>query len=132
MRRVLAPLRACMASAVAEGVIRHNPTLGVALPARDEQRRIDDGRDLEEEERVKALTDDELATFLAVCPVRWRTFFALLAATGLRRSSRSAGLTCSSMATARTSRCAARAYGVSWVRRRASTAAGRSRSVTTS
>lgn len=86
IRRILSPLRACLASAVAEGLIRHNPTLGVALPARDEQRRIDLGDDLDDEERAKAMSADELATFLTVCPVRWRPFFHLLAVTGLRWS----------------------------------------------
>lgn len=86
IRRVLAPLRACMSSAVAEGLIRHNPTLGIALPARDNQRRIDQGDDLDADEQVKALTEDELAGFMLVCPVAWRPFFELLAVTGLRWS----------------------------------------------
>ncbi len=86
VRRILSPLRACMASAVAEGVIRSNPTLGVALPARDEQRAIDQGLDIDEPQEVKALSTDELRRFLALCPERWRTFFRLLAATGLRVS----------------------------------------------
>lgn len=85
VRRILSPLRACMASAVAEGVRRDNPTIGVALPARDEQRAIDAGTD-EDEHEVKALSTDELAAFMLVCPERWRTFFGLLAATGLRVS----------------------------------------------
>lgn len=85
VRRILSPLRACLASAVGEGVIRSNPTIGIALPARDEQRAIDAGEDTEDQV-VKALTTDELAAFLLVCPERWRTFFRLLAATGLRVS----------------------------------------------
>ena len=85
VRRIFSPLRACMGSAVAEGVTRSNPTLGVALPARDEQRAIDVGTD-EEEHQVKALSTEELAAFLMVCPERWETFFRLLAATGLRVS----------------------------------------------
>ncbi len=85
VRRILSPLRACMGSAGAEGVIRTNPTLGVALPARDEQREIDAGTD-EDEHQVKALSTEELAAFLMVCPERWGTFFRLLAATGLRVS----------------------------------------------
>ena len=85
VRRILSPLRACMASAVAEGVIRTNPTIGVALPARDEQRAIDAGED-EDEQAVKALSTDELAAFMLVCPKRWQTFFRVLAATGLRVS----------------------------------------------
>ena len=90
VRRILSPLRACLASAVAEGVIRSNPTIGVALPARDQQRAIDAGTDSEEGEEgegdVKVLTTAELARFLEVCPLGWRTFFGLLAATGLRVS----------------------------------------------
>lgn len=85
VRRILSPLRACMASAVAEGVRRDNPTIGAALPARDEQRAIDEGVD-DDEQDVKALSTVELAVFLTVCPERWRTFFRLLAATGLRVS----------------------------------------------
>jgi hypothetical protein len=38
VRRILAPVRACMATAMHEGLIRHNPTTGAALPARDAQR----------------------------------------------------------------------------------------------
>jgi integrase len=85
VRRILSPLRACMGSAMAEGLTRSNPTAGVALPARDEQRRIDDGTD-EDTDDVKALTTDELVTFLAVAPERHRLLFRLLAATGLRIS----------------------------------------------
>lgn len=86
VRRILTVLRACLASAVAEGLIRHNPARDAALPARDEQHRIDLGTDLVEEAQAKALTDEQLAMFLAVCPERWRPFFSLLAATGLRWS----------------------------------------------
>jgi integrase len=85
VRRILSPLRACLASAVAEGVIRSNPTVGVALPARDEQRAIDLGED-DDEMVVKAFSTEQLATFLAVCPERSRTLFKLLSATGLRVS----------------------------------------------
>jgi integrase len=85
VRRILSPLRACMASALAEGLIRSNPTAGIALPARDEQRRIDAGEDGDEQE-VRALSTNELAAFLTVCPERWQSFFRLLAATGLRVS----------------------------------------------
>jgi integrase len=86
VRRVLSPLRACLATAVAEGLIRHNPCAGVALPARDERRAIAAGQDTDDLEQTKALTTDELAGFLAVCPPRWAVFFRVLAATGLRWS----------------------------------------------
>jgi integrase len=85
VRRILSPLRACLASATAEGVIRTNRTIGVALPARDEQRAIDNGTDREDVE-VKALSTDELAAFMMVCPRLWQTFFRILAATGIRVS----------------------------------------------
>jgi integrase len=85
LRRILSPLRACMSSALSEGLIRHNPTVGVSLPARDEQRAIDEGLDHDPEE-VKALTTEELSTVLMVCPERWRLYFRVLADTGLRVS----------------------------------------------
>jgi integrase len=85
VRRILSPLRACLSSALAEGLIRTNPTVGVALPARDEQRAIDEGTDVDEQD-IKALTTVELGAFLLVCPERWQTFFRLLSATGLRVS----------------------------------------------
>lgn len=85
VRRILSPLRACMASAVVEGLIRSNPTTGIPLPARDEQRSIDLGND-QEDEGAKALSTSELENFLRVCPDRWRLFFELLASTGLRIS----------------------------------------------
>jgi integrase len=78
-------LRACLASAVAEGVIRSNPTAGAALPARDQQRAIDAGTD-RDEDQAKAMTTTQLSIFLAVCPQRSRTLFKVLAATGLRIS----------------------------------------------
>jgi integrase len=34
VRRILAPLRACLATTVHEGLIRHNPTVGAVLPHR--------------------------------------------------------------------------------------------------
>src|SRR5690606_21107799 len=83
VRRILSPLRACLSTAMAEGLIRHNPTAGIALPARDEQRAIDKGTDHDPDE-VKALTTEQLETFLSVAPVRWQTFFECLAVTGLR------------------------------------------------
>lgn len=85
VRRILSPLRACLSTALAEGLIRHNPTTGVALPARDEQRAIDKGTDHDQED-VKALTTGELETFLRVTPERWKVFFECLAVTGIRVS----------------------------------------------
>jgi integrase len=87
VRRILAPVRSCMRSAMREGLVRHNPTQGAALPARDEQRRIEDGTDdLSEDHDVRALTTDQLAALLLVAPAGHRLLFELLAATGLRIS----------------------------------------------
>lgn len=50
-----------------EGLIRHNPTQGAALPARDEHRRIDSGRDeLSDDQGVRALGTEQLAALLLV------------------------------------------------------------------
>ena len=85
VRRIVAALKSCLATAVREELIGRNPAAAVVLPKRDEQRRIDAGTDHDDED-VKALTTDELAMFLAIVPARWRAFFDVLAATGLRWS----------------------------------------------
>jgi integrase len=88
VRRILAPLRSCLASAKREDMIRHNPTAGAALPARDAQHRIEQDQDeLDDyvgEQNVKALTTEELATLLTVARPRDQLLLRLLAATGLR------------------------------------------------
>ncbi len=78
VRRILAPMRSCLATAVHEGIVRHNPCMGAALPHRP---RVD-----EDDEEVRALTREQLAAFLAVVHPRHRLLFRLLAATGLRWS----------------------------------------------
>lgn len=87
VRRILAPIRSCLASAKREDLIRHNPTVGAALPSRDEQHRIEhdeDDLDADRDQDVKALTTDQLATLLAVARDRDQLLLRLLAATGLR------------------------------------------------
>ena len=79
IRNVLNPVRACFATAVREGKVRHNPTSGATLPHR-ERVRDEDG------EEVRALTREQLAAFLAVVHPRHRAMMRLLAATGLRVS----------------------------------------------
>ena len=78
VRRILSPVRACLASAVQEGLIRHNPTRDAALPNRE-------GEHVDEED-VRALSREQLATFLLVVRPDWRVFFEVLATTGLRVS----------------------------------------------
>jgi integrase len=86
VRRILAPVRSCLASAMREDLIRHNPTVGAALPSRDEQHRIEHEQDdLDDTDRdVKALTTEQLATLLALARERDQLLLRLLAATGLR------------------------------------------------
>jgi len=79
IRNVLAPLRACLASAVREGLIRSNPARDVDLPHRPTAEES-------EEEQVRSMTRSELDTLLALIPDRHRLMFRLLAATGLRIS----------------------------------------------
>ncbi len=78
VRNALSPVRACFATAVAEGLVRHNPAAGVALPHRPS---IDD-----EDAEVRAFTREQLGAFLALVHPRHRVMFHLLAATGLRVS----------------------------------------------
>jgi integrase len=80
VRRIASPLRACMRSAVQEGLIRTNPTRDLALPHRPLV-------ELEEEgEQARALTREQLAAFLGIVHPRLRLFFRVLAETGLRVS----------------------------------------------
>lgn len=77
VRRTLAPLRALLADAEAEGVIRVSPFRSVRLPG---------DADVPPDERVKALTDAQVAELLAVVPEGPdRLLVRLLVATGLRR-----------------------------------------------
>jgi integrase len=80
VRLALAPLKAMLADAFEDEVIRRNPAAGVSVtkPRAD----IDDGGD--EQPKVKALTGDELARLLAEIPERHRLLFELLAVSGLR------------------------------------------------
>lgn len=79
VRNVLAPLRACLATAVREGILRSNPAREVDLPHRPVVRDGDEGP-------LKVLSTEQLATFLRIVHPRHRLFFQLLAATGLRIS----------------------------------------------
>jgi integrase len=82
VRNVVAPLRALLATAVEEGLIRHNPAAGLRLPSR----RTSPGEG-EVEERAKALTPDELRRLIAEIPEGWqRLIVQFVAVTGLRIS----------------------------------------------
>jgi integrase len=76
VRNVLAPVRALLATAYEDGLIRGNPAAGLRIVQR---------QDVEHDgQAVKALTEDELRALLAALPDDWRLFFEFLAHTGLR------------------------------------------------
>jgi integrase len=79
VRNAVTPLRACLATAVREGLIRSNPARDVDLPHRPT------AEDMEDYE-AKAMSHEELSILLDTLPDVWRLFFWLLAATGLRIS----------------------------------------------
>lgn len=76
------PLRAALASASREGLIRHNPSQGLVLPHRE---RVDEDGD---EDEVKVFDREQLVAVLAMAPDRlgYRLLFEVLATTGLRIS----------------------------------------------
>ena len=78
IRNILAPLRACLSTAVREGLIRSNPARDIDLPHRPTAEHS--------EEQVRAMSREELSTLLALIPDRHRLLFRLLAATGMRIS----------------------------------------------
>jgi integrase len=84
IKKLRAALSAMFATAVEEGKVRSNPVQGVRIP-QSVTTDSDDGR-------TKAMTREELGVLLAALPGEWRTFFELLAMTGLRFSE-AAGLT---------------------------------------
>ncbi len=70
------PLRAALSTAKREGLIRHNPAQGLAMPHREHP----------PDEEVKVFSRDQLAAILAMAPEQHRPLFELLASTGLRIS----------------------------------------------
>lgn len=86
VRNALGPLKACLATARREGLIRHNPATDVALPHRA---RVDDDEDRPRPfPRVEG-DDGKVVETMELVVQRLqshRLMFELLAATGLRRS----------------------------------------------
>lgn len=72
----LAPVKALLATAVEDGLIRSNPAANLRLVIHTESER--------EEARVKAMTEDQLRSLLAEIPPEWQLFHEFLAQTGLR------------------------------------------------
>jgi len=90
VRLALAPVKALLADALEEDLIRSNPAAGVRITAGEAPATSLD--DNEDDEHVKALGEEELAAFLATLSAdplekgwpAWRPFFEFLAHTGLR------------------------------------------------
>jgi integrase len=79
VRNALAPVRACLADAVEEGLLRRgNPAAGIRVPARPGTR--------EQVDRARALTLDEAARLLAAVDPAHGLFVEFLLQTGLRFS----------------------------------------------
>jgi integrase len=74
------PLRACLATARREGLVRHNAAAGAVVPHRPQI------REDENEGRPRALSREQVSMFLAVVHPDYRLMFRFLAATGLRFS----------------------------------------------
>ncbi|HET7444543.1 MAG TPA: site-specific integrase [Solirubrobacterales bacterium] len=74
---IVIPLRAALGTAQREGLIRHNPSLGLTLPHREE---------IEEGEEIKVFSREQLAAVLAMAPDRHKLLFEVLATCGLRIS----------------------------------------------
>src|SRR2546423_4697868 len=79
VRNYVGPLSACLASAVREGLIRHNPARETDFPYRPTAEDVEHGE-------VRAMREDQLLRLLALIPERHRLFFCVLAASGLRIS----------------------------------------------
>ena len=73
---IVIPLRAALRTATREGLIRHNPSQGLALPHREEL----------SEEKIKVFSREQLAAFLAMAPEPHKLLFEVLASCGLRIS----------------------------------------------
>lgn len=76
---IVIPLRAALTTANREGLIRHNPSLGLALPHREEV-------DQDDDEEIKVFSREQLAAVLAMAPGRYKLLYEVLATTGLRIS----------------------------------------------
>lgn len=75
VKKQLAPLKAMFATAVEDGTLRVNPTVGVRVLGRRGETR-----------RTRGFTLEQLEALLAETPEEWRQFFVFLAHTGLRIS----------------------------------------------
>jgi integrase len=79
VRGHVAAVKVLFATAAEDGLIRHNPAVGVRIARPG-------AADIEPDaaEQRRALDSDELAQFLQACPPEWELLFRLLAMTGIR------------------------------------------------
>jgi integrase len=77
VRLQLAPVKALLAEAFEEGLIRANPAAGVRIARPDHEHRDHD-------DEVQPLAPEQLAQLLEELPAEWRLFYVFLAETGLR------------------------------------------------
>jgi integrase len=80
VRLALAPVKALFATAVEEGLIRSNPSAGLRIAVNT------NGGEEPDEEKVKALTEEELTALVEAVPADRRLLVTLLAQSGLRIS----------------------------------------------
>jgi integrase len=78
VRLAVAPVKALFATAFEEGLIRTNLAAGVRIATTVQAEQFED------DEQVKALTEDELRRLLAKTAPEWQLFVTLVAHTGLR------------------------------------------------
>lgn len=81
VRGHVAAVKVLLATAVEDGLIRHNPAAGIRISKPGAPVIERDARELR-----RAMDTDELGRFLRACPAEWEPFFRLLAMTGLRIS----------------------------------------------
>lgn len=75
---IVIPLRTALKTAVREGLVRHNPSQGLALPHRE--------GDPDDEDDVRVFSRGQLAAVLSAAPDEHRLLLELLASCGLRIS----------------------------------------------
>jgi integrase len=76
----IAPIRCMFATAVEDGLLRHNPCTGIRLAQTAET------VEGEDDERAKALTEEQLAKLIAAVPAKHWLFVTFMAHTGVRIS----------------------------------------------
>jgi integrase len=79
VRGHVAAVKVLLATAVEDGLIRHNPAAGVRISKPGAT-----GIEPDASEVRRALDSDELGRFLRACEPEWEPFFRLLAMTGMR------------------------------------------------